>query len=245
MKKIVLLFALLFPCLVFAITAYVSTDKAVYSRGEIVTASIAIDMSGQEALLGSYTCALTWDSRVLQFTGYTSGADGFKQLVNTANAGSGLIRFTGANPYGSDGSVNLLNLTFTVIGFPGSSSSINPQFSSMAAAYTFANLLPVNISPARVTVARSFPVFRFWPNPFNPVINLQVDLPNKDHVTLAIYDILGREVCRLADNPMAAGPHVLTWAGKDAQGRDVPTGAYFCRLTVGGETITNKVIYAK
>ncbi|MCB7128881.1 MAG: T9SS type A sorting domain-containing protein [Candidatus Brocadiales bacterium] len=65
-----------------------------------------------------------------------------------------------------------------------------------------------------------------YPNPFNPSTNIRFDLPEAAEVTLLVYDLLGREVVRLADGRLETGYHRVVWNGRDARGREVPTGMY-------------------
>ena len=41
-----------------------------------------------------------------------------------------------------------------------------------------------------------------------------------------VYDLLGREVVRLADGRLGPGHHRLVWDGRDSRGHMVPTGMY-------------------
>jgi hypothetical protein len=56
-------------------------------------------------------------------------------------------------------------------------------------------------------------------------------------VKLGIYDILGREVAVLVDEKKAPGRYEARW---DAAG--LPSGVYFCRLTVGAFVGTTKML---
>jgi len=40
----------------------------------------------------------------------------------------------------------------------------------------------------------------------------------------------GRLVRGLVNAPQAIGPHAASWDGRDAGGREQPSGIYFCRL---------------
>ncbi|MFQ5599621.1 MAG: FlgD immunoglobulin-like domain containing protein, partial [Candidatus Krumholzibacteriia bacterium] len=71
------------------------------------------------------------------------------------------------------------------------------------------------------------------PNPFNPRTSLRFALESPDHVTLAIYDVLGRRVRTLIDDVLGAGPHVDFWDGLDERGVQVASGVYLYKLTTG------------
>ncbi|MBK8167322.1 MAG: T9SS type A sorting domain-containing protein [bacterium] len=53
-------------------------------------------------------------------------------------------------------------------------------------------------------------------------------------LSLTVYDLAGRRVAVLADREFAASTHVVRWNGCDDQGRELPSGTYFVRLTGEG-----------
>ena len=63
------------------------------------------------------------------------------------------------------------------------------------------------------------------PNPFNPSTNISFNIPKQSIVRLAVYDILGREVVKLADENMQAGNY-----SKIFDASNLPSGVYFYRL---------------
>jgi len=79
-----------------------------------------------------------------------------------------------------------------------------------------------------------------YPNPFNPTTEIQFTLSEANHVSLAVYDLQGREVARLVDAQQGAGSHTATF---DASG--LPTGTYLYRLTVGATTVTGRMVLMK
>lgn len=79
-----------------------------------------------------------------------------------------------------------------------------------------------------------------YPNPFNPLTTLTFALPEAGRVLLAVYDVSGREVARMADRSFDAGTHRLTF---DAA--HLPTGVYFARLQSGAFTRTQKLLLLK
>jgi agmatine deiminase len=84
-----------------------------------------------------------------------------------------------------------------------------------------------------------------YPNPFNPSTTIRFHLPVRSHVSLSIYDVSGREVCRLIDGERGEGSHIVAWQGFDQEGRSVKSGVYFYSLKACGEEITRKMILIK
>jgi hypothetical protein len=79
-----------------------------------------------------------------------------------------------------------------------------------------------------------------FPNPFNPTTIISYQLPAAGHVTLTIFDLLGRKVVTLVDQQKPAGFYRQTWdAGRMA------SGVYFCRLISGTFTQTRKLLLIK
>ena len=72
-----------------------------------------------------------------------------------------------------------------------------------------------------------------YPNPFNASTRIDFALPKDAEVRLAIFDVLGREVAVLLEQPLAAGTHSAVWDGRDVAGKNVPSGHYFYKLQAG------------
>ena len=84
-----------------------------------------------------------------------------------------------------------------------------------------------------------------YPNPFNPITKIDYALSKESHVDLVIYNISGRQVKVLINQVESPGFRTIEWNGLDQNGRNLGTGIYFYRLTVGDETHTRKMIYMK
>ncbi|MFQ6104633.1 MAG: T9SS type A sorting domain-containing protein [Candidatus Glassbacteria bacterium] len=86
------------------------------------------------------------------------------------------------------------------------------------------------------------------PNPFNPVTEILLELPSNGVAELAVFSLRGRKVVTLLDGEMEGGVHRIAWDGRDGEGRRVPAGIYFYRLTYaengGGpsDSITRKLV---
>jgi hypothetical protein len=79
----------------------------------------------------------------------------------------------------------------------------------------------------------SFSISQNYPNPFNPTTTIVYSLPNASHVSLSVYDVLGREVARLVDGEMNAGVHTVEWHGTFSDGSPASSGTYLYRIQVG------------
>lgn len=85
-----------------------------------------------------------------------------------------------------------------------------------------------------------------YPNPANPTTVIKFSLPVLTNISLGIYDILGREVCRLIDNEIyEKGWHNINWNGKNNAGNPVSSGTYIYRLKSGTEVLSGKIIMMK
>jgi hypothetical protein len=83
------------------------------------------------------------------------------------------------------------------------------------------------------------------PNPFNPQTTVNFTLAGPQHVRIAIYDVRGALVRRLADQSMPSGDHSMVWNGLDDAGRTTSSGIYFVRLIAGSTMETRKIVMLK
>ncbi len=84
------------------------------------------------------------------------------------------------------------------------------------------------------SVPSSYALFQNYPNPFNSSTSIRFDLPREGHVTIRIFDTLGREKRLLLDRRQKAGGYTISWSGRDNKGKTLPSGVYFCKLESGG-----------
>jgi len=110
------------------------------------------------------------------------------------------------------------------------------------------------IQPISNEIPEGFSLFQNYPNPFNPETKIKFDIPSLIRrgagvVVLKIYDILGREVATLVNEPLQPGTYEVEWDGSQ-----FASGIYYYQLTAkpfdrlersDGYQETNKMILLK
>ncbi len=85
-----------------------------------------------------------------------------------------------------------------------------------------------------------FHLFQNFPNPFNPATTIQFSVPEKDYVTIKVFDIMGREVTTLVNEYKASGEYKVEFNASD-----LPSGIYFYKLQSGDFISSRKLILLK
>ncbi|MGB5874179.1 MAG: TIM-barrel domain-containing protein, partial [Bacteroidota bacterium] len=88
--------------------------------------------------------------------------------------------------------------------------------------------------PARL---QGYTLRQNFPNPFNPSTLIEYSVPERSHVRILVFDVLGREIQKVLDEMVEPGLHKVEW---DPEG--VAGGVYFYRMEAGGFLITKKLV---
>jgi hypothetical protein len=88
----------------------------------------------------------------------------------------------------------------------------------------------------------TFALYTASPNPFGERTVVRYDLPRPGAVHLTVFDVAGREVKTLVDAFVPRGAHHACWDGRGQDGRQVPSGIYFCRLRCGDFSAARKIL---
>jgi hypothetical protein len=84
-----------------------------------------------------------------------------------------------------------------------------------------------------------------YPNPFNPRVRIDYQLPTAGRLVMSIYNLKGERVKVLRDEPVAAGPGHVLWDGTDGAGALVASGVYFCRTRAAGKEDVQKLMLVR
>jgi hypothetical protein len=93
---------------------------------------------------------------------------------------------------------------------------------------------------AQVGLPQEFTLEQNYPNPFNPTTEIHFALPEATNVQIIVFDVRGREVLRLADGPMEAGYHNVSWNANKQ-----PSGVYFYRFQAGNFVQIRRMLLLK
>ncbi len=104
----------------------------------------------------------------------------------------------------------------------------------------FENVPPVGIGDDDHPIVTSYRLEQNYPNPFNPSTTIAFALPNPGQVKLAVYDITGKLVDTIVEQPFSAGEHQVKW-----EAGNIPSGVYFYQLETKNFTQTRKLMLLK
>jgi len=91
-----------------------------------------------------------------------------------------------------------------------------------------------------INIPENFKLYPAYPNPFNPTTTIWFRLASTQSLQIQIFDITGRLVETLIDEPLTQGEHEIVWnAGSQ------PSGVYFVRLQSGDFVENQKVLLIK
>jgi hypothetical protein len=123
--------------------------------------------------------------------------------------------------------------------FVGTQSSVNTRIESGFLTNPLLHGPVLSVGETR-DLPNAFALGQNFPNPFNPSTTIKYELPRASHVTLTVYDVLGREVTTLVSGAEEPGYKSVRL---DATG--LSSGIYFYRLTAGGCVQTKKMLVIK
>ena len=117
--------------------------------------------------------------------------------------------------------------------------NVTNTFNTVYRSITLTNSSAVNNELAN-GLPEKFDLKPNYPNPFNPSTQIAFDLPESADVRLTVFDVLGRQVATLINQPMKAGMHTVSF---DAQ--RLASGVYIYRLEAGSFTMTRNMMLIK
>jgi aminopeptidase N len=103
------------------------------------------------------------------------------------------------------------------------------------------------LKDASSVLATQFTLLQNYPNPFNISTVIPFELPSASAVRLEVFNSLGELVQTLASHKMyEAGRHAVQFSPLNRDGTPLPSGVYYCRLSVSGAPLqVRKMVYLR
>ncbi len=100
----------------------------------------------------------------------------------------------------------------------------------------------IGIEPISTLIPDNYAMYNNYPNPFNPVTNINFDIPHGENskTELVIYDITGRKVAVLVNSALRPGKYMVSWNASNYS-----SGVYFYRLSSGSFSDIKKMVVIK
>ena len=96
-----------------------------------------------------------------------------------------------------------------------------------------------NINSEKLT-AGNYKLSQNYPNPFNPITTINYTIPKAEHVTIKIYDILGKLVKTIVDKEQREGTYQAQFNGSN-----LSSGVYFYQIEADNFVQAKKMIVLK
>jgi hypothetical protein len=100
--------------------------------------------------------------------------------------------------------------------------------------------VPINAVDDDVEIPSGYALAQNYPNPFNARTTIGFELGKPSHVSIEVFDILGRRISTILDEDRPAGPQSVTW---DAGNQ--PSGVYSYRIKAGKFTQARRMMLVK
>jgi len=98
---------------------------------------------------------------------------------------------------------------------------------------------PTDMLPSRLSLIQNYP------SPFNPETRISFKLAEKSHVSITIYDMLGRNIKTLINQTQDAGYKSLIWDATNDYGEPVSAGIDLYQIQAGEYISTKKMVLLK
>jgi len=101
--------------------------------------------------------------------------------------------------------------------------------------YKYSDVVEVNVNhPEELLVAKNYP------NPFNPMTNITVNLPDDQNLKVNVYNVAGQLVTTIFDGFKQKGVHNFEF-----NANNLPSGTYICKVQTSNNSKTIKMLLLK
>ncbi|MFW5972903.1 MAG: T9SS type A sorting domain-containing protein [Bacteroidota bacterium] len=225
-------------------------DDGLYSLGFVMIGDLDGDGEEDEFVMEvdppsfssplSYTFGDSWTMDDMFGAGETQvEVTGYGTLIMPDGSAREALRIRNSTEMFGFTSESIEFVTGSGDGVPGVSASVEIGFDGSVESVSFTEItgeVGTSIDQAPNTLPETVALEQNYPNPFNPETTITYELADRGHVTLHVFDLLGREVTTLVDGVQPAGRHTVLF---DAS--QLTSGSYYYRIESEG-TIISRVM---
>jgi hypothetical protein len=102
-------------------------------------------------------------------------------------------------------------------------------------AFEYTEMVTIDLETPKI-----FELKQNYPNPFNPATKIVYAIPQDGHVSIKVYDTLGKDVATLANEEKKAGRYIVIFDGSQTA-----SGIYFTKINSGNYTALIKMLLIK
>ncbi|MBN2104033.1 hypothetical protein JW835_08350 [bacterium] len=196
-------------------------------RSHQVTAS-----EGMSTLTAYYT------QQVLLYTSVQSGA-------------GGTVSPSGGNWVDANTDVDVLAAPDAASGYVfkawagDASGSENPLTVTMDAPKSIFAVFELSSSVTEAVIPDKFDLAQNFPNPFNPETRIAFDVPEAGDVSIHVFNLAGRKIRTLVQEPKPPGSYQTVWDGRNEAGQMVSSGTYIFIMRSGEFQKRMKAVFLK
>jgi len=97
----------------------------------------------------------------------------------------------------------------------------------------------------RLALPEEYSLDQNVPNPFNPTTSMAFAIPERCHVLMEVFNVLGQKVRILVNEIMPAGHYTVAFDSRDNDGRPLASGIYMYRIKTKHFTQSRKMLLVK
>jgi hypothetical protein len=86
------------------------------------------------------------------------------------------------------------------------------------------------------------PDVQIYPNPFLDEVNIEIDAKIPGFVSITIFNMNGKQVTSVVKEQLITGKNCFTWQPLKTKGVIIRSGVYYCKVQLGKNSITQKLI---
>ena len=209
-----------------------SGDRGIYAQninpdGSLGYEPLPVELTSFAGTLNGNTVTLSWQ------TATETNNSGFE--IERSSSSPGAIWDKIGFVEGNGTSTETKNYSFADKNLLSGKYSYRLKQIDFDGSFEYSEIVNVDVSsPAKYSLEQNYP------NPFNPATVIEYSIPEMNHVTIKIFNVLGKEVATLVNEEKSAGTYKV-----DFNASNLSSGVYYYTISTGSFSSTKKMMLMK